>query len=219
MHTTVVFTGGPSPDPHDLARVAGRLQEITADRVIAADGGLHLARALGCTVDLVVGDLDSVDPGHLDDAVAAGAVVDRHPVDKDETDLELALDAALDAGTERVVVVGVDDGRLDHLLGGVAVLAAPRFAPLRPEAWLGGALVVPVRGEREVTGAAGALVSLLALHGPADGVSTDGLQWRLDDERLEPGSSRGVSNRLTEDRAMVRVASGCVVVVVPGEES
>ena len=219
MHTTVVFTGGPSPDPGDLARAAGRLEGISPDRVIAADGGLHLARALGFSADLVVGDLDSVDPGRLGDAVDSGTVVERHPADKDETDLELALDAALDAGTERVIVVGVDDGRLDHLLGGVAVLAAPRFAPLRPEAWLGGALVVPVRGERDVIGAAGALVSLLALHGPADGISTDGLKWRLDDERLEPGSSRGVSNRLTQDRAVVRVASGCVVVIVPGEEA
>jgi thiamine pyrophosphokinase len=219
MHTTVVFTGGPSPDPDDLARAGRRLEGLTPDLVLAADGGLHVAQDLGVAVDVVVGDLDSVDPARLDAAVAGGTTLDRHPVDKDETDLELALDTALAAGTDHVVVLGVDDGRLDHLVGGIAVLSAGRFAPMRPEAWLGGASVVPVRGERRVPGTPGALVSLLAVHGPASGVSTEGLEWRLDGERLEPGSSRGLSNRFTDDGATVRVASGCVVVIVPGDRS
>ena len=37
-----------------------------ADLVIAADSGLAHARALGVHVDLVIGDLDSVDPAALD---------------------------------------------------------------------------------------------------------------------------------------------------------
>src|SRR4051794_1456651 len=86
----LVFAGGDAPGPGGLARTAG------ADLVIAADSGLAHARALGVHVDLVIGDLDSVDPTDLDAAVADGAVVERHPAAKDATDLELALDPALD---------------------------------------------------------------------------------------------------------------------------
>src|SRR6185312_10494011 len=60
--------------------------------VIAADSGLHQATRLGLHVDYVVGDFDSADPAAVEAARAAGAVVDRHPAEKDATDLELALD-------------------------------------------------------------------------------------------------------------------------------
>ena len=64
----------------------------SARHVVAADGGLHRARALGLDVEVVVGDLDSVTPEALAAAEAAGARVVRYPRAKDATDLELALD-------------------------------------------------------------------------------------------------------------------------------
>jgi thiamine pyrophosphokinase len=220
MHTTFVFSGGPAPDADGLAVVAERVRRHAApDRVIAADGGLHLAQDLGVAVDLVVGDLDSVDPTRLDEAQAAGARIDRHPVDKDATDLELALDAALAGGTDRVVVLGADRGRLDHLVGGIATVAATRLAGVRPVAWLGATEVVPVHDRAELAGDPGDLVSLLALHGTATGVRTEGLAWPLDDEDLDPGSSRGLSNRFARPQAVVSVRSGCVVAILPGQAS
>lgn len=221
VHTTVVFSGGPPPTV-ELVSSARRALAALADPPdlrVAADGGLQLARALGVDVDLVVGDLDSVDPVALEDAVASGVRVDRHPVDKDVTDLELALDAAVSAVPAgvpaRVVVVGQRGGRLDHLLAAVAVLASPRWRGVELEAHLGGDRVLPVWGERRFTGRSGDLVTLLAAHGAADGVSTEGLKWQLVDEELQPGSGRGVSNELVQPGATVRVRAGCVVVVVP----
>ena len=87
-----VFAGGDPPAPS----VLDDLPEATV--VIAADSGLHHAIALGCTVDVVVGDLDSADPAVVADVEARGAVIERHPVAKDATDLELALLAARDRG-------------------------------------------------------------------------------------------------------------------------
>ena len=214
MHTTVVFAGGPHPSPPHLS-----LPGPPPDLVVAADSGLHVALLAGIPVDLVVGDLDSVDPVQLDRAVRSGTTVDRHPVDKDATDLELALEAALDAGTDRVVVVASASGRMDHLLGALSVLASPRWAGFEIEARFGAALIVPVHGRRSVAGRPGALVSLLAVGGPAVGVTTSGLKWVLEGETLEPGSSRGMSNRFVTATAEVSVQRGCVVVVVPEEES
>ena len=62
-----------------------------------------------------------------------------------------------------------------------------------------------IRDERTLAGEPGELVSLFALHGPAEGVRTEGLEYPLAGETLEPGSSRGVSNRFVGETA--RVAS------------
>jgi thiamine pyrophosphokinase len=74
---------------------SGEGPELTlppAETVVAADGGLLRARALGLGVDVVVGDLDSATPEALAAAEAEGARIVRHPQAKDATDLELALD-------------------------------------------------------------------------------------------------------------------------------
>src|SRR5882762_5122683 len=107
----VVVAGGEPPDFPVVRRISA------AAYVIAADSGIDYAAALGLRVDEAVGDFDSVTPAGLAAVEAAGAVIERHPAAKDETDLELALGAALRVGAHRVTVVGGVGGRLDHLLG------------------------------------------------------------------------------------------------------
>jgi len=205
----LVFAGGDPPGPEGLVRITG------ADLVIAADSGLAHARALGMHVDLVIGDLDSVDPTELDAAVADGTVVEQHPAAKDATDLELALDAALDRGATAVHVVGVGGGRLDHFLGNVLLLASPRYATARVDAHVGGAHVTVVHDHVDLDGAPGALCSLLPLGGPAVGVLTDGLRFPLHRETLAPGTTRGVSNEFLGTRATVSLESGVLLAVIP----
>jgi thiamine pyrophosphokinase len=75
-----------------------------------------------------------------------------------------------------------------------------------------------VRGDRSLTGAPGELVSILALHGRAEGVTTDGLLYPLTGEALEPGSSRGVSNVFVTPTARIRMARGVLLAVLPAAE-
>ena len=107
---------------------------------------------------------------------------------------------------------------MDHLVGGLLTLCAPRFAPLGLRAWLGSTLVVPVHDRVRIDAAVGQVVSLLPVHGPALGVHTEGLRWPLRGERLEPGTSRGVSNEMVAGVAEVSLDEGCLAVVVPQEE-
>ncbi len=209
----LVFAGGDPPEPDAFAHPDG------SDLVIAADSGLAHALALGVHVDLVIGDLDSVDPDHLDAAVADGAVVERHPAAKDATDLELALDAALDRGATAIHVVGVGGGRFDHFLTNVLLLAAPRYARARVDAHVGGSHVTVVHEHADLDGTPGGLCSLVPLGGPAVGVLTDGLRYPLRRETLPPGTTRGVSNEFLEARAAVSLASGVLLAIVPTPET
>jgi thiamine pyrophosphokinase len=207
--TALVFAGGDPPGPDAL-------EGIDDDAlVVAADSGLHHAVAAGRAVDLVVGDLDSVDPSALATAEAAGAVVERHPADKDATDLELALLAARDRGCTRLVVVGGVGGRLDHFLANALALATDALADAHVEARMGNGTVHVVRGSRELDGRAGDLVTLLPVGGPVHGVHTEGLRYPLDGETLAPGSTRGVSNELERTPARVSLTAGVLLVVLP----
>ena len=210
----IVLAGGDPVEPD--------LRTLLPDGavVVAADSGLHQAELLGLRVDYVVGDLDSADPAAVERARAAGAVVERHPVDKDATDLELAFDLARDRGALRITVVGGAGGRLDHFLANVALLASPRFADLEIDARLGDAYVVVVQGgrlPRVTTGAAGSLVTLLPVGGDASGITTIGLQYPLRGATLRPGTSRGVSNVLIGEQASVALDQGTLLVIqTPG---
>ncbi|HWQ24301.1 MAG TPA: thiamine diphosphokinase [Gaiellaceae bacterium] len=208
----VVVAGGEAPAPEAALGVP------LGAPVIAADGGLEHARALGLEVALVVGDLDSASPEAVAAAKAAGVRVERHPAAKDATDLELALEAALALAPARVLVLAGAGGRLDHLLSTLLLLGSPRWTDVELDAWIGAARVHVVRGERALAGEPGELVSLLALHGPAEGVVTEGLRYPLAGETLAPGSSRGVSNVFAGTQALVRVGRGVLLAVRPGPE-
>jgi thiamine pyrophosphokinase len=208
-----VVVGGGGPPAVSRAD----LGDLGADPlVIAADSGLEHALTLGLDVERVVGDMDSVDPAALAAAGARGVAVDRHPAAKDATDLDLALDAALAESPARVVVVTGAGDRLDHALAVALAVSAPGRGPVPAEAWVGPARLWVVRDEAVLEGRPGDLVSLLPVHGPARGVTTDGLLYPLRDEDLAAGTSRGVSNEWVKAEAAVRVRGGILVAVAPG---
>lgn len=206
----VVVAGGEAPRPESVLGVP------PGATVIAADGGLEHARALGLEVTVAVGDFDSAAPEAVASAESGGIRVERHPAEKDATDLELALESALAFAPRRILVLAGVGDRLDHLLSALLLLGSGKWAGVEIDAEIGPARVHVIRGERELQGQAGELVSLLALHGPAEAVRTAGLVYELRGETLEPGSSRGVSNVLARDTARVSVERGVLLAVRPG---
>jgi thiamine pyrophosphokinase len=205
----LVFAGG---DPVDAA-VAARLPD--AGLIVAADSGVEHALALGRDVDLVVGDFDSADPAAVDAAVFGGAEVRRYPAEKDQSDLELAVRAARDSGATQVIVVGGCGGRLDHLLANALLLASAAFDDIDVEALLDDSHITVIRRDAHLTGAPGDVCSLLAAGGPARGIRTTGLRYPLNHEDLLPGSTRGLSNELSQLVATISLEQGTLLAVQP----
>ncbi|MFT7475629.1 MAG: thiamine pyrophosphokinase [Verrucomicrobiales bacterium] len=211
MTFAVVLVGGTVPDRQLLDGVA------EAVRIIAADGGVRIARTHGLPIDVVVGDLDSASASDLAWARAEGATIVQFPPDKDQTDLELALDHADESGVDRIVAVGVDGGRLDHELGNWSALCAKRRALVEVRAASGAAWVLHADGHPriELRGSEGDLVSLLPRLGAVSGVTTTGLRWPLTDATLSATSTHGVSNEFTGSEIAVEVGEGTLMVVRP----
>lgn len=195
-------------DPGDRTLAAG------ADLLVAADGGALACESWNLRPDILVGDLDSFGVDRAEDLARAGARVEGHPVAKDESDTELAIRAALEAGADEIVLVGALGGpRLDHEVANILLLTNP--------AWFGRVRIVRgpttihalAAGDRLVLeGRPGDLVTLLPV-GEATGVRTAGLRYALDGEPLRAGSTRGLSNVVATAGASVSVAAGQLLVI------
>jgi len=187
------------------------------DLVIAVDSGVRIARSHGLPVHVLIGDLDSASEGDRAWALAEAAEIIEHPAEKDQTDLELALDHLVAAGATEIMALGVDGGRLDHELGNWSVLCRPTAASVEVRTATGTAHVLHGDGPNfiDITGTTDQVVTLLPVGGAARGVTTSGLKWELDNATLQPGTGRGVSNEFVDDAATITVADGSLLVVVP----
>ena len=206
----VVVVASADLDPSDGSWLDG------ADQVIAADGGAGSLDRIGRRPDRLIGDLDSVEPELAARLVDAGVQVERHQPDKDASDTELALDAAIAAGATEVVLLGAFGGtRIDHELANLLLLADAALAGRDIRAVRGGSVVRALHGgERaDLRGAVGDLVTLLPVGSDATGVTTDGLRWPLADATLRLGRSRGLSNEVVSRPGSVRIEHGTLLVI------
>jgi len=210
MLAVVVADGDPAPEDAEVVR--------HADLLVAADGGARWTERLGVTPHLVVGDLDSLDEAAPSRLSLAGARVERHPIDKDASDTELAVEAALKSGADRVVVLGAFGGnRLDHELANVLLLADPAIgAGVRLQRGSTSVRAISGPGTLQLETGVGATVTLLPVGVGAEGVTTRGLRYALEDEPLMVGRSRGLSNVITDEPASVSLLSGTLLVIEIG---
>jgi thiamine pyrophosphokinase len=221
MGTFVVVVGGGSLP----CRTRMECERLAA--VVAVDSGLDVALAAGLTPTLLVGDLDSISAAGLDWASRHSIPTEPHPADKDATDTALALSAtaalaADDPGAVLHVLCGTASDRLDHLLGVVSALGAPglaAFAEIRANLSTTSVRVVHPGHAVVLDLPAGAVFSLLALHGRCDGVAVTEARWPLHDSVLEPSATVGISNESLGRPVAVSSARGVLTVVVPGPTS
>jgi len=180
--------------------------------IVAADSGLDHAYELGLRPDVVVGDMDSVTAKSLARATDEGVEIHRHPIAKDATDLELAIDLVFERGLRHATIIGGTGGRFAHTLANALLLTTAGDVRLN---WLTShARITPLRtGETGIFPATdGPLLSILSVGGPASGTSS-GLRWPLGDLTLTPGSTRGISNEILGPEASVTIEEGCVLLV------
>ncbi len=190
------------------------------DLIIAADGGTEHLRGSQIPPHVVVGDLDSIDPSTLIWARSNGAQIVAHPSNKDASDLELAIDLALEHGATYIDIAAALGGREDHALVNVAVACSSHYSTV--ELWLRGesSVMTPIHTgmARALPIGEGAVISLLAVGGPAV-VTARGVRWELDGETLHPTSSRGLSNVAVRSDPVIEVAAGTVLAVCPQHTS
>ena len=206
---TIIFVNGAVSDYGALARWVQ-----AGDTIICADGGVTHCMALGYRPQVVVGDMDSVDPDTLHRLAADGVELERHPRHKDQTDLELALERALRDGADEVLILGALGGRLDQALANILILAQ-RPWPVPIAVAEGNQVASVLHGGETVTlrGSRGSTVSLIPLSNEVTGVTYGGLEYDLTDAAISLGSTRAVSNVVSESPATISISTGLALIV------
>ena len=208
MPRAIIFVNGELPD---LGAARSILQ--TDDVLIATDGGARHALKLGAIPSVIIGDLDSLSQEEVRVFTDMNIHILSYPPEKDETDLELALDHALKSGYRPIIIVAGFGGRLDQILGNLSLLMAPEAVGADVRLDDGITEVLCVTDKATIHGQSGETVSLIPWGIPAEGVTTDGLVYPLNRATLLPYRTRGISNQMLANTAKISVKRGALLCV------
>ena len=213
---TVIFANGISADPSENRRYLA-----PGDTIICADGGTLHALAMGLTPHLIVGDLDSLPAPVAAEMEAKGVEIQRHPVNKDQTDLELALQLAVQRGAKEILLLTALGGRLDQTLANILLLTRPEWRGVRLRLAEGNQSAWLLRGPDSLTlhGEPGDTLSVVALSQHLRELTLQGVKWPLNKADVSLGSTLTISNAFVEVEAKIQLAQGIALAIVSGQFS
>jgi thiamine pyrophosphokinase len=184
------------------------------DLIIAADGGLRFCIQENIVPHLIVGDLDSVDTKQLAEMQRLGSKVIQYPVNKDATDLELSIKSALSEGAKEIILLSALGARWDMTFSNVLMMTSDfldnahvRILDDNQEMFC-----IKGYGQVELIHRKGTNLSLLPLSLSVEGITLQGMKYSLNNECLNMGSSRGLSNVIVDQYASIRIQNGVLLV-------
>ncbi len=186
------------------------------DMLIAADGGIKHLESLHLRPHMIIGDLDSIQANLLVEMKQAGVEILQYAMDKDETDLELAVLHAIKLGATEIIFFGLLGGRVDMTVANLLLLAHPMLADIKYHAIENRKEIYVIRGGQSkiIMGQPGDSVSVFPLSGDAVGLTYDGLAYPLQKATLPFATPRGVSNLMVQNTATITLEDGTLLVIV-----
>jgi len=203
-----IFINGKMGDENSIKNI---IQDH--DYIVAVDGGYQHLKNISIMPDVIIGDMDSIDPDDLCRLQKENIEIMQYPREKDETDLEIALNHVINLGYDKIVIVAAFGGRLDQMLTNLLMLKKPMLNDRTVIYFDGLEYVHLISSSLIIRGSIGDRVSLIPFFGPVHGISTMGLKYQLVNESLYPEQSRGVSNVITEKEVKIEIKSGQLICI------
>lgn len=164
--------------------------------------------------DIIVGDFDSADPVLLETYRRKGIGIRTYPVDKDETDTELAAQAVIKAGADRVFILGGLGSRWDHSYANVMILVKLVKSGIDAMILHSHNRIIVSNKTLSLYGTPGQYVSLLPLGENVFIHETKGLKYQIKNKGLPLDTPYGISNIMLGNKAEVKIASGWLMAVI-----
>lgn len=180
------------------------------DPVIAVDGGIRHTHQLAQTPTLWLGDFDSSHP----DKVFGNIPTQQHPIDKDQTDLELALDYVSTHYPHHIIhLIGSEGDEPDHNFGNLWCLPKQQIPVIL---WQKKATIVSAHGAINITWQApkGAKISLYAIS-TLSGIYGEGLRWPLNNLKVAPHHAHTARNEMYQTQASISWQQGYGLLFLP----
>lgn len=206
----IIVSGGPSVDAEFFRK---KIKDGGTCLIICCDGGARHFRNLTIKPDVVIGDMDSIDPAQLANYSLENIKVIKYPANKDFTDTELALDYALSLKPEEIFIWCALGGRIDHTLANIFLLLQGQKKGVATFLIDEYCEVFVMDKETVFMDEAGKTVSLLALTPEVNGITLSGFLYPLEKGNLKMGESRGISNSINAVHADIKIEKGKLLVI------
>ena len=181
---------------------------VIEDNVIYADAGYNFADKIGKkNVVGVVGDFDSLG------SAPGGEKIIGLEVEKNFTDGERAVRYAKEVGADEIVIYGAYGGKIEHILGNIALLKIAESIGVKAVIKDGATVTRLISGKVTLNAKKGGTLSLIPYGGDCRFKSSEGLYYPLDGLTLTPCDTRGISNVIENEKITIEIISGEALVV------
>lgn len=202
MKIAMIANGEISDDPHLNEKIRSH------DLIYAVDGGLDYIHKMNLTPDLIIGDFDSAPKKLLDHY--PNVTTKRYPTDKDQTDLELAIEHGFEKGATEITLFGALGKRIDHTLTNVLLLARyPQRLSIESE----NERLIAIDQNAEMPVTIDQTISLIPILGEASGITTEGLKWELNSSTLDKDRI-GISNVVLKNKININITNGIILLTI-----
>jgi len=181
---------------------------------VAADGGALLLESIGFLPDVIIGDFDSLTDLQCQHYEKMGVKIIKYPVEKDETDGELALQYCRGRGLDNIIIIGFAGGRLDQQLANIFLLEYAFRNGMTAFIKEPGLEMGIIEKEKFFFQEIGARLSLIPLDEKVSGVTITGCKYLLEAGNLLRYKTRGISNIIEHEKAVITVEKGLLLYVL-----
>ncbi|MCK5096844.1 MAG: thiamine diphosphokinase, partial [Desulfobacteraceae bacterium] len=171
----------------------------------------HLKK-MGILPHVIVGDFDSLSPQNKSFFKNNNIKIIKYPSEKDATDTELACEFAVGQECDDITFVGVTGSRLDHTIANIFLLKKLAAFKIKCRIIDDNNEIFLVTDKITLTREKKSFVSIIPLTETVEGVTTSGLKYPLTNAEIRSGTSLGVSNQFSDDKASISLKKGILLV-------
>ncbi|SHN15655.1 thiamine diphosphokinase [Gracilibacillus kekensis] len=209
-----IVAGGPQEALADLA-----IYKDKVDLWIGADLGASYLLDQNITIDIAIGDFDSIDHNTKNKIKYSASIYKEYPIEKNETDLELAIEKALTYDPDSIFLFGVTAGRLDHELANIQLLY--RLLDQNTKAVIidrQNEIAMFKPGKYQVCSNHNNQISFIPFSSTVQDLTLEGFYYPLSNETISWGSTRCISNHLIKQHGTFLFNHGILIMIKSTEE-
>ena len=189
-------------------------EKIKIEYVICADGGLEKAEYLGLLPDVIIGDLDSVNTSVLKRYIEMNIEIIEYPSEKNYTDMDLAIQYAVEKGYKEIILIGASGSRIDHTMANILLVELYYKKGIKIKIVDNNNIVQMVTGKMEIEYKKKYFVSIIPTSDTIEGITLDGFKYPLNNVNVKRGSTLCISNQITEEKGIISLAKGSALVIL-----
>ena len=183
--------------------------------IVSADGALKNCNYLKLVPDIVIGDMDSIceDDKKILKTSNPNALFVKSSCEKDESDTQLALEYIAESNIKNIILVGALGKRMDHSLANLLNISSEKLKDTQVRIVDKNYEYTVLRHSTEINGAIGNTLSIFSLTPWTYFINTEGLKYKLSEEKLLFCPVRGLSNIIEKEKVLLDFKEGVLLIV------